>query len=625
MESIPVDPKETSIGTVGKLDKDPFIVKSPAEPSERLTSQEELIQQIMQVAKTGRDMGQELKQLRERTRVASGTFAERHRQRGELLQKFRQDLTLQREGLATTLNQIFDQIHQDPDQSAIELFEIVANSSQSYNFDARQLNAVAEGLLEYEKKHLAVEKAATEHPDPSEFFTANFGFSPQGKVEVIKGPMTINFRCYDLEDYQAAYAGSREMVNDNNKARSSSSVGFASPCSRIPGLSGTIIVENIAGNEENWAKKKVRHEVTLQQPFYIETSNVNESTIHLSSGESRELTIYDLPLEASRPFEYFRRIQLSGDPASPPAFNVVEVLASDNQGFRWYYRDYASYTSDVNQKNRLEYSLGTETIKLDQGTLVISSSAPDKARVVYKKEELVYDPDLARPKPNNFIIKHEEQHQFNKLFTTYESRVVGREILYDALAKQPTDKPPGESDTNIYNRVILEVAKRLARNRRGDIIDRLARDEIIASYRDGTSVAKILDALAETEEEAMIKSGGKEIALYDYAAQKAAEIKQLPKEVEEITHLYQKEIVQALALDPLNVQLPITTQIELIVKEVFGPEYQQDLRHWASSITSLENKGYSREEILALLYQYPAYRWSNLARQMPDKSLPSAS
>src|SRR5437660_6126674 len=223
MESLSPDPEEISLD-IGDLKENP-IVKIPYKADAyNSDSQEKLMKRVQEVAQTGRRMKDGLAKLRTETDSSQeGEFTDRHKRRGELLEKFRQDLTAQREGLATTLTEVFEEVHRDPDQSASELFEIVAQNSQTYHFDTPQLTAIAEGLLEYEKKHQAVERASAQHPDPAEFFAANFGSPPQGKVEVIKGPMTVNFRCYDPEDYLTAYSGGKEHINEENKARATSS------------------------------------------------------------------------------------------------------------------------------------------------------------------------------------------------------------------------------------------------------------------------------------------------------------------------------------------------------------------------------------------------------------------
>lgn len=625
MESIPTDPQEISIGTINGLDTEPIVVMPRDEPPNLPTPRDDLMKRVEEVAQSGRHMRDELTELRTQTSQRDQEdFANRHRRRGELLEKFRRDLALQREGMTTTLNQILDQIHQDPNQSALALFEIANQGSQTYHFDIQQLNAIAEGLLEYEKKHQAVEKAAAEYPSPTEFFTANFGFSPQGKVEVIKGPMTINFRCYALDDYQATYAGSREQLTDDNKARSSSSGGFASPYSRIPGLAGTIIVENISANKDNWVQKHVTQEIDLKSDISFGTANTKEAAIQFPSGLTAALSFEDLPTQASRPYEFFQRVKVNTNDSSP-TFDVVEVIVSDGQGFQYKYRDFMTYTNPENQSDRIQYSLEDCQIELKNGQLLISPTSPIKMKVTFGSKELVYDPDLAHPNPDNYIVHHEEQHQFNKLFATYEPRVVGKEILYEVLAKRPLESERHYHDVSIYDSIVAEVATRLARNYRGNIADPRARDEIIAYYRDGRSVNQILTILSETEEG--VKNSPKDsdrVALYDYATQRATEIKQLPEKIIGTINLYEKEIVAALNLDSSSAIPPTQGEIKQIVKKVFGPEYQQDLRSWISSITSLENKGYSRQEVLALLYQYPAYRWHNLARQMPDKNKTAA-
>ena len=76
-----------------------------------------------------------------------------------------------------------------------------------------------------------------------------FGIKPNGKIEVIEGPMTIHFRCFNPEDYARIRFQTFLRENDNNPKPDEISIaqmtgGVSIPYALIQELHGTITAEN---------------------------------------------------------------------------------------------------------------------------------------------------------------------------------------------------------------------------------------------------------------------------------------------------------------------------------------------------------------------------------------------
>ena len=191
------------------------------------------------------------------------------------------------------------------------------------------------------------------------------------------------------------------------------------------------------------------------------------------------------------------------------------------------------------------------------------------------------------------IKKHEEQHLWNGLIRPAEEIMTECELVANIGAgKEANEK-------RLYHELI-----RLARKR---LIDPHARDEIIALYRDGSSPAGIYNVLTSNP-------------LYDYLSFFRRDIDDLPLQT---IDFLQKNFIGYSSTPAQDKALP---ELKSLTEIVFGEEYHSDLKKWTEAITNMEKKGYSREEIINLIFQEPANHWSNLARQLapkrPQKTLP---
>lgn len=174
--------------------------------------------------------------------------------RRELVREFKEKLAYQMEGIAKVQAKAIEAIRQNPNVSAGKLIDLVHEEGFPFGLTYWQ-KVVAERLAqEYVQRHSAVRQARDKYPDDRDLYQASFGVSPKGKVEVVEGPITLYFRCTNLDDYAWIY-NQRFLTSEKpgffarraDRAAASQSGGVAISTSLLPELQGAVIAENAAG------------------------------------------------------------------------------------------------------------------------------------------------------------------------------------------------------------------------------------------------------------------------------------------------------------------------------------------------------------------------------------------
>lgn len=178
-------------------------------------------------------------------------------ERAAALKEYKEKLAFQKDGLAMMQTELIREIDKNPDLSAEEAEDIVREFAKNYGLTRGQVMTAGRIFGAYQKKHAAIIKISSEHPDPQDLYKTLFAAEPKGKIEIIKSPMTIYFRCHNLEDYARIYFQYKLMEEDDrppNRAEiktAKGSRGFSTNIARLPELKGAIIAENAKGRPFN--------------------------------------------------------------------------------------------------------------------------------------------------------------------------------------------------------------------------------------------------------------------------------------------------------------------------------------------------------------------------------------
>lgn len=166
----------------------------------------------------------------------------------ERLSDYKKKLLKQKENIAEIQISIEKSVRDNPDLNIEELMDIVYLKSPKAELTNYQIDAFRKGIGEYVKKHQAVENYRTKYPNDKALYSACFGHSPKGNIEIIKGPMTLYFRCHDIEDYARIYSqktGQEDSIDIHNLTKANLSGGVAISSGGNEGsLRGCIIAEN---------------------------------------------------------------------------------------------------------------------------------------------------------------------------------------------------------------------------------------------------------------------------------------------------------------------------------------------------------------------------------------------
>lgn len=135
----------------------------------------------------------------------------------------------------------------NPDGAIEDLYAIADAAVERGEISSEDRDDIDHIVDGYDLKHRAVWQTRMEHPRDNELYSHLFGVLPFGRVEVVTGPMTLYFRCYDERDYarirlQKFSAGAEVSKEDIREANKSGGVHlWAAPFEE---LNGTITAEN---------------------------------------------------------------------------------------------------------------------------------------------------------------------------------------------------------------------------------------------------------------------------------------------------------------------------------------------------------------------------------------------
>lgn len=176
---------------------------------------------------------------------------------------------------------------------------------------------------------------------------------------------------------------------------------------------------------------------------------------------------------------------------------------------------------------------------------------------------------------------HEEQHQFNALFLPKRKNHPFDDVI---------EEKRGQEGVN-------DQIRRLIRYEKESIgLDNMVRDEVLAFYKEGKSADDIFSIITSSRH-------------YDYPRQKAEKLASIPGHLKKCITDYEMRLGDK----PVEIS---TEDIKKMMDEYFQNEYKVDIRKWLDSIKTLEEKTFTRAEIIELLFAFPVAEWPSIARRL---------
>lgn len=524
--------------------------------------------------------------------------------RRDRLDRFKEALQHQEEGVARMIRTLRDAVERTPDASVDALFALVTKEAPTLRFTHRQMETFLTAIETYVQRHEAVVRARTRYPRDEDLYEACFGMKPAGRVEVIQGPMTLCFRCYDKDDYALAYnfdkaKGDAANIGPADRAHALKSGGCAFERVLLPDLASTVTLENTyyilrPATEQRTLSEAIRHgecelEIDdLRSNLAIDVKGIGtwrvQATAVDAGGCPLRLAITQEGGEAAG-FEFTRIQRHRGDRA--------EFLVREEKGQKKHFAHRISHKLTSAGKT-------VARISIDFFNMRIEDCSPEGMTLRRRENVHVLVPDEAA---SQRIRDHEDQHHFNKLFVPAERGHPDRQHMMKNIvghAESPDD-------------AVRSLLRGLARWERGEIgIDSRARDEVLASYWDGQTTEQIFRNMTTMPH-------------YDYPKKFAQEILQIP---ERIRTVMQKRVSDVLYRNEpdgrktfVNAK-PVTVTNDEVLEQllhVLKDEYEQDLQSWLDAIVVLEKKGYDRLDIVSFLKSKPVVAWTAFARRRRAK------
>lgn len=182
-------------------------------------------------------------------------------ERSELLREFKLSLAEQKAGVARVMANLIEEVRKNPDSPLSLLYNSFIEGAEKYGINSEQKELALDILRLYKAKHDAVSDAREKYPTNPELYEALFGRLPKGKIEVLQGPITFYFKCYNPDDYTEIYYSSAAEDEYKSKEVAHMSAGVSVRKASLPGLDGAVIAENASMKmSQRESNEALRHE-----------------------------------------------------------------------------------------------------------------------------------------------------------------------------------------------------------------------------------------------------------------------------------------------------------------------------------------------------------------------------
>ncbi len=329
-------------------------------------------------------------------------------ERRKLLEEYKEKLRVQREGIAKMQEELMGAIRANPDMTREEYEQQVNLKQTELLLSRAQVGIALESFEKYQRKHQAVEGVFKQYPETNQLFEAAFGRAPKGKIEVIKGPMTLYFRCHDDEDYALVHSSKLNVpnsVDQKDVEHANKSGGCSNVRTKIPELYGTVIVERTEGrdftgaavaiynHEEQHALHKVlrtNQEVAIDyvsnkiegKEFIALLEQLDEKIQHASDEEKEPLLDKQQELIDSIMLRERRRLRDLRSLGEVRGADELLAYLRDGRSFHEIYNTLTQTEEDgglYDYYNRSRFDiLGTDGYLFDENTTTLSAQVQER-------------------------------------------------------------------------------------------------------------------------------------------------------------------------------------------------------------------------------------------------------
>lgn len=499
----------------------------------------------------------------------------------------------QRRGISETIHDLSNYVENSPKFEVRNLRNLIKEKATNFNFTTEQIKAFEIAITDFENKHNTVESFRKKFSDDADLFEACFGVKPAGKVVFTARPMSLYVQCFDPLDYARGIYSQPSKNTSSFYQPTSEEISFAKGSegmsvseTRLPELSDILIFENSSKFLSNETVSVVeKTEITdekLSIPFDLQNEDIRF--------ETKDGGKWKIKISERDDKNFPSRLQLLNlEDEKNPLFDVRRVF-NRHEG-KFILEDASLPTSPDNELDRTSAVLEHDgkvfgNLEIDGENVSVENFSSEGIQAVYSVAETS---KVFNKKASKKILRHEEQHQINKLFSVVEVRKSLSEAYVDSIQRASSTK-------EFYD----FYAHAAAQETRAAEVDVSARDEIIAFYSDGHSVDEIFKTLTTNR-------------LYRYAS---------PDLIAKTISIIESNLENMKKNDPnfsekfgKNSDISyFKSKIAQEIEDTFFQGYRDDLENWLDSVKKLEKKGLPREKVVPLLMQEPVRNWQNISR-----------
>ncbi|NTV31066.1 hypothetical protein HGA91_03780 [candidate division WWE3 bacterium] len=520
------------------------------------------------------------------------------------IEEYKRKLLSQKEAVINLVHTIRGRSQNGVQISATELRELAQQAVTEGRISIDEAAPIERGIQNVWTQQEAVRQAHEQYPEPNDLFRACFMIEPIGKVDLVRSGLSINF-VLDRKDFDRVAnlkrnADGTYSVAESSTITPSTTLGTAFILSKPP-IEGLEQAVTIIARDSGVISEQITTEIIDQEErtfpihgqgrfsggsFFDEHRN---RAVFVTSSRDGVTTDF-IWASTSRPGEQsdlhkYRRIQVDD------AFTWQEYT-SDDQGNETIVGTYNEITTPLDPQNP-----EAGMITISDEAMTVHGDGSKEINAFEKVAYVTYDDTKL----------HEEQHHINKMFKPHESNPRENPMNSAELVATRYETADEQLQALVERIANYERRRQLSVTTRG-------RDELLAMLAGGDN-ADFIEATLTLPD-----------GPYDYARTNHSVSGQRWQIVADSHRFYadlnferkkqgQPELNQeGFSRDDFKQRL-----IEAIDHD-WSEGYFEDVKEWCGAVKRMEAKGYSRDEVVDILYTEPTKRWVALSRRLPDQN-----
>ncbi|MCX6736462.1 MAG: hypothetical protein NTZ13_05265 [Candidatus Parcubacteria bacterium] len=179
-------------------------------------------------------------------------------ERQQKLAEFKEKLAFQQVGLARVQDILIDEIRNKPNGKIEDFYDMAVELGAEFGMNKQQKKEIAKILDRYSLLYKGIENIRQKFPNTNDLYKELFFEAPKGKVELVTGPVSLYFKCYDFKDYLTVFYSNQRRHHGKKRDFTEEEKAEAMGCKAInifsvshPEIGRVVMAENNSGIGRN--------------------------------------------------------------------------------------------------------------------------------------------------------------------------------------------------------------------------------------------------------------------------------------------------------------------------------------------------------------------------------------